>query len=151
MLTKISKCHKILADRQKKKVTEFPHDQHTYNKVCLKLNEKRGSSRLLKILTSEILESDPQTKLKLTGIKSTLPICTVVARVPNFRPFHSTISRFQDIAHFSIFPLIHMLKFQSAIEFLNVGRVLIYTISFYSLMTTLLFIKFGSDRGKLEE
>ena len=41
-------------------------------------------------------------------------MCAVAPRVPNFRPFHSTISRIQDIAHFMIFPFTPMLKFQSA-------------------------------------
>ncbi len=38
-------------------------------------------------------------------------------RVPNFRPFRSTINRFQDVVHFRIFPLTPMLKFQSATIF----------------------------------
>ncbi len=50
VLTKISKCHQILADRQKQLQPEFPPDQHTYNKLWLKLNENYGSSSLLKIL-----------------------------------------------------------------------------------------------------
>ena len=41
-----------------------------------------------------------QTKLKESGIKSTLHMCTVVHRVPNFRPFRSKISRYWDIPHF---------------------------------------------------
>ncbi len=41
-----------------------------------------------------------------------------------------------------------MLKFQSAIKFLNFGRSPIYTITFYSLVTPLFIIKFGSDRMK---
>ena len=61
----------------------------------------------------------PQNKLKQSsGITSTLPVCTVVHRVPNFRQFRCTISRFQDIAHIRIFPLPSMQKFQSAINFL---------------------------------
>ncbi len=35
---------------------EIPHDQHTYNEIWLKLNENRGSSSLLKILTSKIFK-----------------------------------------------------------------------------------------------
>ncbi len=54
------------------------------------------------------------------------------------------ISRFQDIAHFKIFPLTAMLKFQTAIIVLNFSRSPIYTINFYSLMTTLFITKFGS-------
>ncbi len=44
-------------------------------------------------------------------------MCTVIPRVQSFRPFRSTISRFQDIAHFRIFPLTPMLKFQSVTIF----------------------------------
>ncbi len=73
-------------------------------------------------------------------------MCTVVPRVPNFRPFRTTISRFQDIAHFRIFPLPPMLIFQSAIQFLNFGKSPIYTITFYLIMTTLFIITFGSNR-----
>ena len=36
----------------------------------------------------------PQTKLKESGIKSTLHMYTVVSQAPKFRPFRSTISRF---------------------------------------------------------
>ncbi len=60
VLTKISKCHNllyILADRQKQLQPELPRDQHTYNKIWLKLNENWESSSLLRILTSEILQS----------------------------------------------------------------------------------------------
>ncbi len=106
----------------------------------------------MKILTSEILQSAPterpQTRRMESGIKSTLHLCTEVHRVPNFRPFCSTISRFQDIAHFRIFSLTPMLKFQTVIFFFNFGISPIYTISFYSLMTTLFIIKFGPDRMK---
>ena len=59
----------------------------------------------------------PQTKLKESGIKSTLPMCAVVPRVPNVCPFRSTMSCFQDIAHFRIFTCSPMIKFQSAIIF----------------------------------
>ena len=45
--------------RQKQLQPEFPRDQHTYNKICVQLNENRGSSSLLKILTLEILQSAP--------------------------------------------------------------------------------------------
>ena len=41
---------------------------------------------------------------------------------PKFHPFRYTISRFQDIAHFRIFPLTPRLKFQSDIKILNFGR-----------------------------
>ncbi len=75
-------------------------------------------------------------------------MCTVVPRVPNFRPFRSMINHFQDIAHFRIFPLTPMLKFHSAIQFLNFGRSPIYPITFYSLVPTLFVTKFGSDRTK---
>ena len=44
-----------------------------------------------------------------------------------------------------------MLKFQSTIKFLNFGRPPIHTITFYSHVTTLFIIKFGSDRMKTGE
>ena len=72
------------------------------------LNENWGSSSLLKILTSKILQgapNDPRPKIKESGIKSTLPMCTVVPQVPNFHPFRYMINHFQDIAHFRIFPI----------------------------------------------
>ncbi len=43
-----------LADRQKKVIVCTPHDHNTFHKVWLKLDENRGSSCLLKILTLEI-------------------------------------------------------------------------------------------------
>ena len=72
----------------------------------------------------------PQTKLKESGSKSTFHMCTVEPRVPNFPPFHYTISCFRDIPHFSFFQLTPMLNFQSAITFLNFGRLSTYTITF---------------------
>ena len=102
-----------------------------------------GSSSLLYIRNFAKCTKWPQTKLKESSIIGALPMCTVVPRVPNFHPFRSTISCFQDIAHFRIFPLTPMLKFQSAIN-----RLPIYTITFHSLMTTLFSVKFGSDRMK---
>ncbi len=44
-------------DHQKQLQPEFPCGQHAYNKICLKLIANLGSSSLLKILTSEILQS----------------------------------------------------------------------------------------------
>ncbi len=58
------------------------------------------------------------------GYQSTLHMYTVVPRVPNFRPFRSMVSRFQDIAHFRIFPLTPTLKFQSVtILFFNFWQI----------------------------
>ncbi len=52
-----------------------------------------------KILTSEILQSQTQRiiKLKESCMKSTLRMQYLGPRVPNFRPFHPTITRVQDI------------------------------------------------------
>ena len=77
-------------------------------------------------------------------MRSTLNMQFLGVRVPNLHPFHSMISRIQDIAHFRIFPLTPMLKFQSATfwgDCLN-------SSNFFCLMTALLFIKFGSNRIK---
>ncbi len=101
----------------KKSQPIFPHNQHSYSEVCLKSDEN-WASRLLRIVTLEILQStpnDPKPNSRNRASKSTLHMCTVVPRVPNFCSFCSMISRFQDIAHFGIFPLTPMLKIQSAI------------------------------------
>ncbi len=64
-------------------------------------------------------------------MKSTQHMCTVVPQIQNFRPFRSTISRFQDIAHFRIFPLTYMLKFQRVTKFsILVDRQNIYNFTF---------------------
>ena len=90
---------------------------HAFSKVWLKWDDSLGSSSLLKILTSELLQSAPndhQTEVKESDMKSTLQCSTSRPRVRNGRPSRSTVSRFQGVAHFRIFPLTSMLKFQSA-------------------------------------
>ena len=62
-----------------------------------KLGEEQSFNKIMKL---EILQSAPQIKLKESGIKSTLHICTVEHQVPHFRPFCYTINRFHDIPHF---------------------------------------------------
>ena len=86
--------------------------------------------KLLKELCFKYLESEifakctewPQTKLKESGIKSTLHICTITSRVPNFRPFCSTISHFRDIPHFR-FPTDSHVKISKCYQILNFGRL----------------------------
>ncbi len=68
---------------------------------------------------------------KDSGIKSPLPMCTVVPRVPNFHPFRSAISRFQDIALLDFFYWTPLLKFQSTIKFLNFGKRKKLTLNIY--------------------
>ncbi len=102
----------------------IPPDYHAFHKFWLKLDESRGSSGFLKILTSEILQSAPnaQTELRWPDSKNMRYIWTFLElRVPNFHPFRSTANTFQDIAHFMIFPLNSILKFQSATYFLKLG------------------------------
>ncbi len=53
--------------------------------------------------------------------KSTLYVHLVGPWVPSFHTFCSIIIHFQDIAHFRIFPLTPMLKFQSATKFLTLA------------------------------
>ena len=80
------------------------------------------------------------------GQQSTLHMSTVVPRVLNFRQFRSTISHFQDIVHFRIFPLTPMLKFQTATKFLILAdcqNIYNFIFSYGSLMAALLIIKFG--------
>ena len=89
-----------------------------WTKIC-------GRSSHLKILTSEILQSAPNG-LKLNSKNQTwnVPhICSIYRRQsPILCSFGSMIIRFQEIAHFRIFPLIPMLKFQSATKILIFGR-----------------------------
>ncbi len=50
-------------------------------------------------------------------MKSTLHVQYTGPLIPNFRQFGSTISHFQDIAHFRIFSLTPTLKFQRSTIF----------------------------------
>ncbi len=73
-------------------------------------------------------------------------MCTVVPRVPNFRPFRSTISRFQDVAHFRIFPLTPMVKFHKVPQFFFYFWQIAKTfITLHSLMAALFIVLCGSD------
>ncbi len=97
-------------------------DYHTFHKIWLKLDEKCGSSRLLKILTSDVLQNEPNNP-KLNSQNrawKVLNIRFLGAQVPILHSFRSTISRFQDIAHLEIFLLTPMWKFQSFTFFSNV-------------------------------
>ena len=142
-----------MTNRQKQLQSEFSRDQHTCNKIWLKLIENCGCSSLLKILTSEILQiapNDPKPNSRNQASKVPYLYHRLYVHSstpsPNFCPFRPTISHFQDIAHFGI--LTPMLKFKSALKVLNFGRSPIYSINFYSIVTTLFIIKFGSDRMK---
>ncbi len=53
----------------------------------------------------EICTEWPQTELKDSDMKSILHMEFPEPGVPNFHPFRSTINRFQDNAHFRIYPL----------------------------------------------
>ncbi len=86
----------FLADRQK---SDNLYDYDTLYKVWMN-QMKIGRSTVLKNCKIGNFSKGtewPQTKFKESGIKSTLPMCTVVHWVPHFRPFRSTISRFRDI------------------------------------------------------
>ena len=51
---------------------------------------------------------------------------TVVPPVPNFRPIRSTISHFQDIAHFRIFLLdshVKILKYHKIFKFWQIANI----------------------------
>ncbi len=60
----------------------------------------------------------------------------------------SLYNHFQDIAHFRIFPLSPMLKFQSATKIFNFWQIAKTFITLHSLMTALYIMKFGSDQIK---
>ena len=72
-----------------------------------------------------------QTKLKESGIKSTLQICTVVPWVPNFIRFALRSAVFEIFCIIS-FPLTPMLKFQSAIKCLIFWQITKISITLYS-------------------
>ena len=77
-------------------------------KFWLKSDEKCGNSSLFKILTSGILQNAPNDpKLNSKNQAWQAPICVmrhIGPQASKFHPFRSTISRFQDIAHFRISP-----------------------------------------------
>ena len=79
------------------------------------------------------------------------PMSTVVPRVPNICPFRSTISRFQDITHFKIFPLTPMLKFvpQKCHKICIFWEIAKIFITLYFPITTSFTIKFGSNRMQI--
>ncbi len=82
-------------------------------------------SRELKIVKLEIMQSQPNDpKPNSRNRPSKVPYMVRCSpQVANFHPFHSTISLFQDIAHYRIFPLTPMLKFQSATIFFNFWQI----------------------------
>ncbi len=94
-------------------------------------------SRILKSATNDLRQTRKATYIYTVHIGP---------RVPNFHPFRSTISHLQDIAHFTIFPLTAMSKFQSAtIYFLAVCEKM---YNFIFCHDCLIYNKFGSDRLK---
>ena len=66
----------------------------TFCKIWLKLKRETGKSSLVKILTSEIIQSTQnETELKEFDMKSTLNMQLLGPQIPNFQLFRSTISR----------------------------------------------------------
>ena len=53
-----------------------------------------------------------QTVFNESGMKSTIHMHFLEPRAPDSHPFRSTIIRFQDIAHFRIFPMTPIVKLQ---------------------------------------
>ena len=110
VLTKMSKWHKIFKFWQ---ITKNSYSLNSLMTNMLTMNldwnwmKTRGAEAFENLNIGNFAKCTewPQTKLKKSGIKNTLHMCTVVPRVPNFRPFGSTISRFQDIAHSMILPI----------------------------------------------
>ncbi len=83
-----------------------------------------------------------------SGIKSTVHIiCSVVPRVPNFRPFHSTVKHLRDIPHFrfAIDPNVKNSKFHKMFIYFLADR---QNSHLYSPMTAVFIIKFGPDQMK---
>ncbi len=86
------------------------------------MNENFGSSSVLIILTLEILESAPNDpKLNSNDLTWKVPYrWSFLDRDQIFIRF-ALRSTVLDIAHFMIFPVTPMLKFQSATFFFNLG------------------------------
>ncbi len=86
----------------------FPPDYHTFRKVWLKLDEKYGSSSLLKTFWEyqhwklESARNDPQTELKESHMKSTLRVQFLGQWVSNFIRFALRLA---------IFKMLHILGF----------------------------------------
>ena len=118
------------------------------------MDEKCWRSRPLKILRSENLQSasdDPKLNSKTRICK--VPYMQFLGqRVPNFHPLHSTISCFQNIAHFAIFLLTPMLKFQNATNksFFSIWQIAETSISLYSTMIAKVLIHKVWVRTKME-
>ncbi len=55
------------------------------------------------MLTSDILQSELNDPKLNSEVKISTHMQFLTQKVPNFYPFHSTISHFEDIAHFRIF------------------------------------------------
>ncbi len=75
----------------------------------------------------------PNWTQRIRNKKSTLHVHMDLLglRFPNFHLFCSTISCFQDIAHFRIFTLTPMLNFQSATNMLSFGHLGVHSFHFY--------------------
>ncbi len=103
----------IVTDRQKS------DSLYDYDTSLDETGENWERSRVFKIVKLETLQrvpNDPKPNSrnrasKAPGIKSSFHMCTIGSKVPNFRPFCSFISRFQDIPHFRFSHLTFMLKF----------------------------------------
>ncbi len=70
----------------------------------------------------------PHTERRVSDMKSTIHTSMHFAevRIPNFHQCRSTtISGFEDIAHFRVFPLTSMLKLQSATTFVKLGWIVL--------------------------
>ncbi len=79
---------------------------HAFSKVWLKLNENYGSSSLLKMLTSGILQSAPiHLKLNSKNHIWKVPYITqyIGPQVPIFPPFCSTIRKYFKVSYFFFF------------------------------------------------
>ncbi len=122
-------------------------DQHTYNKVWSKWDENFGRSRVLKVVKLENLQSALNDANQTQGIehgKYPTYMCTVAPRVPNFHPFRSTISRFQDIAHLPIDFHVKIPKCHNIFNSWQIAK----RLTLHSFMTVLLNIKLGPDQIK---
>ncbi len=86
-----------------------------------------------------------QSEVKELDGKSTVAMQFLCPGVPHFYPFHCTISRFQDTAHFRILSLNPISKFHKCGEIVKAWPIAKKSNSLYSLMASIVFINLDWD------
>ena len=129
----------------------FPLTPHVKILKCHKIFKawpiaKKIRSSISQIIESEILQSaphDPKTKLKESGIKSTL--CAPSHKVSSISLFNQSFSRYCIFQDFPIDSHVKISKYLKIFKFWQINNIY---HNFCSFLTTLFIIKFGSEPMK---